>query len=549
MRPGQRRLAVAERRPGRAGIRVLMVATALLVLSSSVGPAPARTNGERTGAIGGPYADLLASSVDLGLSQDRTVQLIVGLRSSTRPRALLDWAREQSLLVRWRAGQRWAVVEGDAQTIANAFDVEVHDFRGRRGQVFYASPRQPAIPDGLAGDVNGLGRILGYTPYRMSLPRPLPLDVPDQGLTPAALRASYRSDALFADGYTGKGQTIVIFAFSGFDQADLDTFASTFDLPKFTPTVIGGQAGEPGAETTMDLSVVHAIAPDARTVVVNARPTVQGDGAYVKIGQMMEDADRQFPGAVWSFSISWGCDKLLTATDLEPARSALVAALGHGTTAFMANGDLAGLECKSGDDWSSPPGPDNVGLNSVASVPEMVNVGGTTLSTRADGGWLGEQAWVDVPLSLGTSGGVSELFDQPQWQRGVADHLDADGNPGRRLTPDVAAVADPFTGVRFFLQGQPTVGGGTSQAAPIWAGFAAVMNQYLLENGGRRLGDLNPLLYRIAAGAPLPAFRDVTLGGNAVDDAAPGYDLVSGLGTPDVANLVQDVLVLQGATQ
>ena len=95
--------------------------------------------------------------------------------------------------------------------------------------------------------------------------------------------------------------------------------------------------------------------------------------------------------------------------------------------------------------------------------------------------------------------------------------------PGARLTPDVAAVADPFTGVRIVLQrSQPLVGGGTSQSAPIWAGLAAVMNQYLLANGGRLIGDLNPLLYRIAAGAPLPAFRDVTLGGNAVDDAGPG---------------------------
>jgi kumamolisin len=211
----------------------------------------------------------------------------------------------------------------------------------------------------------------------------------------------------------------------------------------------------------------------------------------------------------------------------------------------MANGDLAGLECKSGDDWSSAPAADNVGLNSVASLPQMVNVGGTTLSTGADGGWLGEQAWVDVPLSLGTSGGVSELFDLPTWQRDVADHVASQRNTGRRLTPDVSAVADPFTGVRFILGGQPTIGGGTSQAAPIWAGLAAVMNQYLQSNGGRRLGDLNPLLYRIAAGARLPAFRDVTLGGNAVDDAAPGYDLVTGLGTPDTDNLVHDVLDLQ----
>jgi kumamolisin len=92
------------------------------------------------------------------------------------------------------------------------------------------------------------------------------------------------------------------------------------------------------------------------------------------------------------------------------------------------------------------------------------------------------------------------------------------------------------------------VGGGTSQSAPIWAGLTAVMNQYLTENGGRAVGDFNPLLYRIAAGAQRPAFRDVVLGANAVDSAGPGYDLVTGLGTPDVDNLVQNILVLQKVT-
>src|SRR3546814_11144028 len=76
-------------------------------------------------------------------------------------------------------------------------------------------------------------------------------------------------------------------------------------------------------------------------------------------------------------------------------------------------------------------------------------------------------------------------------------------------------------------------------SAPIWAGLAAVMNQYLLANGGRLIGDLNPQLYRMAESAPLPAFRDVTLGGNVVADAGPGYDLVTGLGTPTVDNRVR----------
>ncbi|MEW5810016.1 MAG: S53 family peptidase [Actinomycetota bacterium] len=515
------------------------------MLTTSVGPGRSPTGDGPGEVIGGPYAALLADAVDLGPSHDRSAQLTVELRAAALPAALTRWADSRSLAVRWEPGQRWAVVEGNAQSVASAFRVDVHDYRERHGTVFYASRRQPAVPDALSGEVHGVGRILGYTPYRANQPRQLPLDVPEFGLTAPALRATYESDRLFADGYTGKGQTVAIFAFGGFRQSDLDEFSTRNNLPAFTPTVVGGTFDEPSAETTMDLSVVHAIAPDARKIVVNARPTVEGDGAYVKIAQMMADVDRQFPGAVWSFSISWGCDKLLTATDLAPAREALVAASGRGTTAFMANGDLAGLECKSGDDWPSAPEPDNIGLNSVASIPEMVNVGGTTLSTTATGAWLGEQSWYDVPLTLGTSGGVSELFDLPAWQRGVAGAVPADRATGKRLTPDVSAVADPFTGVNFILDGQPTIGGGTSQAAPIWAGLAAVMNDYLLATGGRPLGDLNPVLYRIAGGARLPAFRDVTLGGNAVDDAAPGYDLVTGLGTPRVDNLVRDVADLQ----
>jgi kumamolisin len=260
---------------------------------------------------------------------------------------------------------------------------------------------------------------------------------------------------------------------------------------------------------------------------------------------MLQSADVDYPGAVWSFSIGWGCDKLITAADLAPVRSALATAHSHGTTAFNASGDLAGLECKGGQDWSSPPGPDDVGLDSVASLPEITNVGGTTLSTDTDGGWLAEQAWFDVPLTQGTGGGVSALFVRPDWQRGLT--APDDGGAQRRFTPDVSAVADPFTGVKIVLNDQLLVGGGTSQSAPLWAGMAAVMNQYLLANGGRELGDLNPLLYRIAAGAPLPAFHDVTLGGNAVASAGPGYDLVTGLGTPNVDNLVKNILVWQRA--
>jgi kumamolisin len=519
-----------------------LVGAALAVLVSDLHPA---SNPGRGGTIAGPYSYLLASSTDLGPSHRANTQLTAALHGAVRPEALFGWADHNGLAVRWKPGEDWAIVEGAADEVASAFGVEVHDYRGMRGQVFYASPQQPQIPEPLRGEVAELGRILGYTPHRTNRPHFIPLDVPDKGLTPVALRNTYNLAKLADAGFTGKGTTIVFFAFDGFDQADLDTFATTYRLPKFTPTVVGGQPSEPRGETTMDLEVAHAIAPDATKVVINARPTVEGDGAFEKIAQMFDSAERQFPGAVWSFSIGWGCDKLHTAADLAPVRSALRNAHSNGTSAFNASGDLAGLECRGGQDWSSPPGPADVGLDSVASLPEMTDVGGTTLSTDANGVWLAEQTWFDVPLSQGTGGGVSSLFDRPDWQRGVAP----DQDPGKRLTPDVAAVADPFTGVRIVLNQQEVVGGGTSQSAPIWAGMAAVMNQYLISNGGRALGDLNPVLYRIARGAPLPGFRDITLGGNAVADAGPGYDMVTGLGTPDVDNLVRNILVLQKATR
>jgi kumamolisin len=534
-------------RPTRPGHWFLiLVAVAVLALASDLRLPP---GGGTAAEIGGPFALLLAASTDLGPARGDHVQLTATLQRRTSPDALIGWAGEHGLSVRWQPGDDWAIVEGGPESVSRALEVDIHDYRGQRGQEFYASPQQPEVPPTLRTEVTELGRILSYTPHHTSRPDILPLDVPDRGLTPTALLTTYNAAGFARDGFTGKGTTIVIFAFNGYDQADLDKFATTFALPKFTPTLVGDQLPEPYGETTMDLEVAHAIAPDAQKVVVNARPTVEGDGGYEKIGQMLEDTDRQFPAAVWSFSIGWGCDKLLTAADLAPIRSALADAHSHGTTAFDASGDLAGLECKGGDDWDSPPGPSDIGLDSVASVPEMTSVGGTTLSTDTNGVWLAEQAWFDVPLSQGTGGGVSSLFDLPPWQQVASTQVAPERNTGKRLTPDISAVADPFTGVKIVLNGDTVVGGGTSQSAPIMAGLAAVMNQFLIANGGRAIGDINPLLYRMAQGAMLPGFRDVTLGGNAVDTAGPGFDLVSGLGTPDVDNLARNLLVLQKATQ
>ena len=136
----------------------------------------------------GPYSYLLASSTDLGPSHNSDTQLTVALREAARPARCSTGPTARTLSVRWRPGHDWAVLEGAAESVADAFDVEVHDYRGQRGQVFYASPQQPSIPDVL----RRRGRRTRPDPRatcrttRRGLPM-LPLDVPDKGLTPDAL--------------------------------------------------------------------------------------------------------------------------------------------------------------------------------------------------------------------------------------------------------------------------------------------------------------------------------------------------------------------------
>jgi len=524
--------------------RVAVVGTAVLAATATV---VALVTTDRPGTsppantIGGPYGRLLAESADLGPARSDRVQLTAALSRPARPEQLTDWAIAHAMSVRWHDGDSWAIVEGTSGAVADAFGVAVHNYRAKRGDVFYASPQQPDVPLATRGEVVGFGRILSYTPFREGLPPTPPRDVPDAGLLPSQLLNAYNVTPLTDKGYTGKGATVVVFSFDGFAQQDMDSFADWFSLPRFTPEVIGGTPSQQNGESTMDLQMVHAVAPDAHLVMVNVRPTVEGGGTYEKLGRLMQSVDRQFPGAIWTFSIGWGCDRLITAADLAPVRSALTAAHRHGTTAFDATGDLAGLECRGGHTWSDPPSPDDVGVDAVASVPEMTAVGGTSLSTDSKGVWLAEQSWYDVPLTQGTAGGASQLFGRPPWQNVNSNAGPAD----RRLVPDIAAVADPFTGIKFVFKQGVVVGGGTSQAAPVWAALAAVINQFLNEQGLAPLGDFNPLLYQVAKGSAVPGFRDIQLGGNAISPGGSGYDMVTGLGSPNVENLVKNIVLVR----
>ncbi len=526
-------------------VRVLLTAAVVL---GALARADGAAAGSRADFISGPYARLLAHSTDLGDTHDRNVQVVLGLRDPPRPEPLMEWARDRGLQVRWRPGQDWAIVDGDAPKVADAFAVAVHDYGNVDSRTFYAASRQPAVPAQLRAQVTEVGRILSYGRKAIAQPPPLPLDVPKPGLTPAVAMTAYNATPL---GVTGRGQTIAFFEFGDYDTVNLQAYAERFHLPAFDiASPVGGSLphNDSSGETMLDLEAAHAVAPDARLVVVNAHRYVpELDFQWSQVATMFDAVDRQYPGAVWSLSITVGpCDRMLSDVDAKPARSALAVAESHGTSAFDAAGDTGGLECKEyrTGHWGAKPTPDDIGLDPMASMPEMTAVGGTTLSTDANGVWIGEDTWVDQAMQQGTGGGISALFERPDWQRGLSAPKGAQPSTNR-LTPDVAAVADVLTGLVARNNDHWVIMGGTSLSAPLWAGFAAMINQFLLANGGHALGNLNSTLYRAAGGSRQPAFHDVTRGGNAVYTAGPGFDLVTGLGTPDVDKLARNILDLQ----
>ena len=545
-----RRLMNMRKREGKGLVLPILIFALIGTVSwiPSPTPSPSHSDGSVDAAKSWVLTALIGSSTDLGPAHDPLVSTVFSLRDSVRPVTLFGWAARHGLRVQWQTGMRWAGVMGSAAQMGSALEVSIHDYRSRRGQTFYATEQQIAVPADLSSTVRQIGRILNYRmPETADLLTGRPMDVPANGLTPSELLNAYGASGLAAQGFTGRNSTIVFYEWSPPNQAELDQFSKTVGLPQFTPVLVGGSSGPSGAvvETMMDLEVAHAIAPDARLVVVNAGSTLSGTYGDVglSLASLFQSVDRQFPGAVWSLSIGWGCDQLFTAPDMAPVESALEQAEAHGTSVFDATGDTGGLECKGNSDYSTPPNQSDVGVDAVASLPGMTAVGGTLLSTDASGNWASEQAWDDSAMSQGGSGGVSTYLPRPSWQ--IAQGIATARDQVHRLIPDVSADADPSSGVAYISGGQWQQGGGTSQAAPIWAGLTTLMDEYLLAHGGHLAGALNPLLYHIANGAARPAFHDVVLGGNAVDLAGPGYDLVTGLGTPIAANLATDLLDVQ----
>ncbi|MGO8455309.1 protease pro-enzyme activation domain-containing protein [Rhizobium ruizarguesonis] len=325
-------------------------------------------------------------------------------------------------------------------------------------------------------------------------------------------------------GLTGKGQQIAILIDTFPADADLRAFWKANGLKWNRSRIKKINVGNtplppPEGEETLDVSWTGGIAPEAE-IRIYASGSLQFSALDRALDRIIADVPTN-PG-LRQLSISLGLgETYMGGPDGEVAaqHSRFLKLAAAGVNVFVSTGDAGSNPDPTGH---SPTGPLQAEYESTDTA--VVAVGGTTLQLTPDGSVSSEIGWA------ASGGGRSVLFSRPVWQAGVGIPPGTD-----RLVPDVCAAADPNTGAFLVLHGQPTGIGGTSWSAPMWAGFCALINEARHKNGQPALPYLNPLLYPLSGTA---AFRDISHGTNGAYTAKSGYDLVTGLGAPNLAELI-----------
>ena len=236
-------------------------------------------------------------------------------------------------------------------------------------------------------------------------------------------------------------------------------------------------------------------------------------------------------------SISWGsCELARPPASMDRMAASMAAAAAAGVTVYVASGDHGAYGCIDQDREDL-----RIAVDSPGGDPNVVGVGGTYMSMLDDGTYIDEVAWEEPLTGWAPGGGLSAYYARPSWQTGVG--VQNSRSNGMRQVPDVAAAADPVSGFLSVSEGEAGSAGGTSAAAPFWAGFTVLVRQLAERDGVDGLGALGPTLYEVAAAQPAGAvFHDITRGGNLFDNATPGWDYATGLGTPRGTPLAQAIV-------
>jgi kumamolisin len=402
-----------------------------------------------------------------------------------------------------------------------------------RGEEYTSAVTAPSLPADIAGPVlsiNGLQPQLHPFPHFRWKQVQVGKSIQNQPpyLVPEIANAY---DGPFADG-TGEKIGIVIDTFP--NDSDLTAFWADNGVPQSLSNiekvqVIAGTLPSPSGEETLDVSWSSGIASGAKVriyAVADSRLlSSELDQAYQYI---INDLPNQ--PALHQLSLSFGLGETYAdpgQMDTDAQYFATIA--GQGVTIFVSSGDGGSNPGPLGHYRPSNP----LQVDSPANDPSVTAVGGTSLNLNSNGSVSSEAVWFD-----GSGGGQSQHFSRLGWQPGSGT-ISGSG----RLVPDVALDADPNTGAFLILNGSQLQVGGTSWSSPSWAGICARVNQLRHNRGNSSLGLLGPVIYPLLGSS---SFRDITSGSNGAYSAGPGFDLCTGIGVPDVNNLI---LALEGAVQ
>jgi kumamolisin len=467
--------------------------------------------------------------------------------------AITQFAKAANLtIIDSDVSKRRVLAEGTLADIEKAFGVDLNEFdnadlgryRGREGKIY--------VPQALFGIIEG---VEGLDTRPAGRPRRVrthfdPVDLTEKRgggfvnqwpgtFFPPQVAGLYD----YPTEFDGAGQNLAIFAFNGpsraqqggYKLAALQTYFETVlkgVTPKITDVVVQGPGNDPGPDTQasaqkgdatgevmLDLCVAGSMAPGANIFVYFTEFSTQG---WIEaINEAITG-----PNNISVISISYGNP------EDDPNSAWTVAGIKLVNTAFQ-SAAAKGITicCASGDDGSSDQGSNGAHADFPASSPWVLGVGGTNLKATqgANPQISSETVWNELPNSGAGGGGVSSVFPLPAYQNaaGVPPSANPPHSIGRGV-PDVAAVADPYTGVVIMhingKQLEPI--GGTSAAAPIWASLLVRVNQGLCSS----VGFLNPTLYASCATGVL---NDITVGNNGAYTAGPGWDACTGLGSPD----------------
>jgi kumamolisin len=449
---------------------------------------------------------------------------------------LESWLKDQGFKISRTSKDRTSVyVKGTVKQIEKSLDVKMVRITSE-GVTYNATETPPSLPIDVGQKVNA---IIGLQPFlhatkhaiRFDLPHEnqpatavvaltAPVQVPKakpRGYLVADVLRAYNADNLQ---FTGAGEKIAILIDKFPNDDDLTEFWNVNNLPNTLTSVEklnvnNGTVSPPDGEETMDVEWAGGIARGA-TVRVYAAGSLFLTDLDAAVDQIIDDLSTQ--PAIHQLSISMGlAEKDMPEDELKVEHLQVAKLVAQGVNVFVS----------SGDDGSRP----RSSAGHIAQVeyqssdPLVVAVGGTTLVLDSNGTVKSETAW------KGSGGGASGLWPKPTYQTG------SPALTGQwRLVPDISLVADPNTGAFVYLLGTNQQIGGTSLSAPVWAGFCAIINEARRNAGKGPLHQLHPVIYPLIGTS---SFRDITSGNNGDYTAGSGYDKVTGLGSPNVKELLK----------